>query len=84
MGLIPAADTGTVFLDEVADLSLDAQAAMLRFLQNGEVRPIGSLQSINVDVRVIAATNKNLEKAMDAGNKSLPRILGDTIHPKSR
>ena len=68
VGLIPAAETGTIFLDEVGDLSLDAQAAMLRFLQTGEVRPIGSLQSINVDVRVIAATNKNLEKAMEDGS----------------
>ena len=68
VGLITAADTGTIFLDEVGDLSLEAQASMLRFVQDGEIRPIGSLQAINVDVRVIAATNKNLDKAMEQGS----------------
>lgn len=67
VGLIPAAEKGTIFLDEVGDLSLDAQAAILRFLQDGEVRPIGSLQTLNVDVRVIAATNKDLEQAIEEG-----------------
>jgi len=66
-GLVMAADGGTLFLDEVADLSLEAQAAILRFLQEGEVRPIGSLQTLKVNVRVISATNKNLEEAMVKG-----------------
>lgn len=66
-GLIIAADGGTIFLDEVADLSLEAQAAILRFLQEGEVRPLGSLQTFRVDVRVISATNKDLEHAMAQG-----------------
>jgi two-component system response regulator HydG len=66
-GLIIAADSGTLFLDEVADLSLEAQAAILRFLQEGEVRPIGSLQTFKVNVRIISATNKDLEKAMKKG-----------------
>ncbi|MCK4389560.1 MAG: sigma 54-interacting transcriptional regulator [Desulfobacterales bacterium] len=67
VGLIPAADTGTIFLDEIGDLCQNAQGSILRFLQDGEVRPIGSLHAINVDVRVIAATNKNLDKAMEKG-----------------
>ncbi|GEM_PF-5319174 len=66
-GLIAAADRGTLFLDEIGDLSLDAQAALLRFLQEGEVRPIGSLQTLKVDVRVISATNHNLEDLMKKG-----------------
>lgn len=66
-GLIMTADGGTLFLDEIGDLSPDAQAALLRFLQEGEVRPIGSLQTFKVDVRVISATNKALEEAMEKG-----------------
>ncbi|MBW1716773.1 MAG: sigma 54-interacting transcriptional regulator [Deltaproteobacteria bacterium] len=66
-GLVMAADGGTLFLDEIGDLSPDAQAAILRFLQEGEVRPIGSLQTFQVDVRVISATNKNLKEAMERG-----------------
>ncbi len=66
-GLIIAADSGTLFLDEVADLSLEAQASILRFLQEGEVRPVGSLQTFKVNVRVISATNKDLEDAMEKG-----------------
>jgi transcriptional regulator with PAS, ATPase and Fis domain len=66
-GLIMAADGGTLFLDEVADLSLEAQAAILRFLQEGEIRPVGSLQTFKVNVRIISATNKNLEEAMEKG-----------------
>jgi transcriptional regulator with GAF, ATPase, and Fis domain len=67
-GLLKAADGGTLFLDEVADLSLEAQASILRFLQEGEVRPVGSLQTFKVNVRIISATNKNLEEAMEKGN----------------
>jgi len=66
-GACNAAETGTIFLDELGDLCPDAQAAMVRFLQDGEVRTIGFLQAINLDVRVIAATNKNLDKAMGEG-----------------
>jgi transcriptional regulator with GAF, ATPase, and Fis domain len=66
-GLIIAADGGTLFLDEVADLSLEAQAAILRFLQEGEIRPVGSPHSFKVNVRIISATNKNLEDAMEKG-----------------
>jgi transcriptional regulator with PAS, ATPase and Fis domain len=66
-GLIMAADGGTLFLDEVADLSLESQAAILRFLQEGEIRPVGSLQTFKVNARIISATNKNLEEAMEKG-----------------
>jgi len=54
------ADHGTIFLDEVADMSLKTQSKVLRVLQDGEVEPVGVAQSLTVDVRVIAATNKDL------------------------
>ena len=66
-GMFELADEGTLFLDEIGDMSLSAQAKVLRALQNGEVTRVGSEQSIAVDVRVIAATNKDLEAAIAAG-----------------
>ncbi len=66
-GLIEAADGGTLFLDEIGELSLDIQAHLLRVLQEGEVRRVGSTQSRKVDVRLIAATHKNLQQMVDAG-----------------
>jgi transcriptional regulator with PAS, ATPase and Fis domain len=65
--LIAAADRGTLFLDEIGDLSYNAQAALLRFLQEGEVMPIGSTRTVKPDVRVISATNRDLEGAMEKG-----------------
>ena len=59
-GKFVAADSGTIFLDEVADMSLRTQAKVLRVLQEGEVEPVGAATVIKVDVRVIAATNKDL------------------------
>lgn len=66
-GLIRAADGGTMFLDEVGDLPLDVQPKLLRFLQEGEIQPIGEKSPIKVDVRIIAATNMPLEEKVAEG-----------------
>ncbi|HQM48485.1 MAG TPA: sigma-54 dependent transcriptional regulator [Candidatus Hydrogenedentes bacterium] len=63
-GLFEEADGGTIFLDEVGEMSLATQAKLLRVLQNGEIRPVGASSSSHVDVRVLAATNRNLEEAV--------------------
>ena len=67
-GMIRAADGGTLFLDEVGDLPIDIQPKLLRFLQEGEVQPIGEKRPIKVDVRVIAATNMPLEAKVADGS----------------
>ena len=67
IGKFEMAHKGTIFLDEIGDMSARAQAKVLRVLQEGEVERIGSQKTIRVDVRVIAATNKNLEDAIAAG-----------------
>ena len=66
-GKFELADGGTLFLDEVGDMSIDAQAKVLRTLQEGVVTRIGAAATASVDVRVIAATNKNLEEEIEAG-----------------
>ncbi|HEY8484029.1 MAG TPA: sigma-54 dependent transcriptional regulator [Longimicrobiales bacterium] len=66
-GRFELADGGTLFLDEVADLGLEAQAKLLRALESGEIERVGGQRPIRVDVRVIAATNRDLEREMRAG-----------------
>lgn len=67
IGHIESAAGGTVFLDEIGDLPLDAQTSLLRFLQEGTIERVGSSQSLRMDVRVLAATHVDLEKAVAAG-----------------
>lgn len=66
-GLFERADGGTLFLDEIGEIELGVQAKLLRVLQSGEMVRVGSEKSINVDVRIIAATNRNLAEMVEAG-----------------
>src|SRR5262249_2482407 len=66
-GLFEIADKGTLFLDEVGDLSLAAQVKLLRALQEGEIKRVGSNETRTVDVRVVAATNVDLAEKITAG-----------------
>lgn len=64
IGLFQATDGGTLFLDEIGDMPMNFQVKLLRALQEREIRPVGSTQSIKIDVRVISATHKNLQQAI--------------------
>jgi two-component system nitrogen regulation response regulator NtrX len=68
MGKLQKADGGTLFLDEVGDMSLKTQAKVLRALEEQRFEPVGGSESLQVDVRVVAATNKNLEQEIERGN----------------
>jgi DNA-binding NtrC family response regulator len=67
MGVFESAANGTVFLDEIGDIDLGFQLKLLRFMQEREIRPLGSSRAKKVDVRVIAATNKDVQKMVDDG-----------------
>lgn len=67
LGLFPAADSGTVFLDEVSEVSPSFQVSLLRFLQEGEVKPLGTHEIRQCNVRIIAATNRPLKELVDEG-----------------
>lgn len=75
VGLFVQADQGTLFLDEVGELAPGAQAALLRVLETGDVRPVGSSQVLQVDVRVICATHRDLKQAVREG-----RFRADLYH----
>ncbi len=66
-GLVLAADGGTLFLDEIGDLDLALQAKLLRFLESGEVRAVGADRAVSVDVRIVTATHRDLEKRLRDG-----------------
>jgi DNA-binding NtrC family response regulator len=66
-GLIRAAKDGTLFLDEVGELGLDLQPKLLRFLESGEISPLGEPGPLHIDVRIVAATNRNLEDLVQEG-----------------
>lgn len=67
-GLFTEAHGGTIFLDEIGEISIELQARLLRVLQEREVRPVGSNKVIPIDIRIIAATNKNLLQEVEKGN----------------
>ena len=84
-GLIRSAAGGTLFLDEIGDLPLDVQPKLLRFLEQGEIMPIGETRPQRVDVRVIAATNADLEQRVAEGKfrEDLYYRLTRDPHPRA-
>lgn len=67
MGLFEAADKGTIFLDEISEMSMETQGHLLRTLQEHTIRRVGSVKEVPVDIRIVAATNRNLEKCVSEG-----------------
>lgn len=67
LGLFSAADGGTVFLDEISEVSPSFQVSLLRFLQEGEIKPLGTEKVCNADVRILAASNRSLKKLVETG-----------------
>ncbi|NPA58285.1 MAG: sigma-54-dependent Fis family transcriptional regulator [Aquificae bacterium] len=67
-GLIEEANGGTLFLDEIGEMPISLQAKLLRFIETKKIRPLGSLKEIDVDVRIISATNRDLEEEIKKGN----------------
>lgn len=74
-GMVRAAEGGTLFLDEIGDLALEVQPKLMRFLQESEIQPLGETKPQRVDVRIIAATNSDLERAVEDG-----RFREDLFH----
>jgi DNA-binding NtrC family response regulator len=66
-GLLAIAEGGTVFLDEIGELPIDLQAKLLRAIQEKEIRPVGSVRNVPINVRILAATNRDLEQAVTQG-----------------
>ena len=66
-GLLAMADGGTVFLDEIGELPIDLQSKLLRALQEKEIRPVGGTKAVPINVRILAATNRDLEQAVQQG-----------------
>jgi len=84
-GKFEAADGGTLFLDEIGDLSLGAQAKVLRALQENKIQRVGSDKDLSVDVRILAATNKDLEKEIAEGRfRRLVPSFGSHCHSRPR
>nr|WP_312577814.1 sigma 54-interacting transcriptional regulator [Sedimentibacter sp.] len=81
MGLFEAANNGTIFLDEVSEMDGDVQAKLLRTLQEGTIRRIGSIKETSINVRVIAATNKNLEDLVSQGKFRLDLYYRISVFP---
>jgi len=67
-GLLAIADGGTIFLDEIGELPIDLQAKLLRAIQEKEIRPVGSVKHVPIDVRILGATNRDLERAVIEGS----------------
>jgi two-component system response regulator HupR/HoxA len=83
IGLLQQANGGTIFLDEVGNTSLALQSKLLRALQEGEVRPLGASRSVRINVRVVAATNRDLEEDVRRGTfreDFYYRLVGATLH----